>query len=116
METRFNESHGQFSPDGKWMVYVSEESGQSEIYIQPFPKTGAKWPVSTTGGRMPRWGADGRELFYVAPDRKLMRVPITTTPEVEIGVPQPLFVTRIKLILSSFQYDVAEDSQRFLKR
>ena len=63
---------------------------------------------------MPRWGADGRELFYVALDQKLVRVQITTTPEVEIGVPQPLFVTRIKLILSSFQYDVAEDSQRFL--
>jgi serine/threonine protein kinase len=115
METRFNESHGQFSPDGKWMVYVSEESGQSEIYIQPFPKTGAKWPVSTTGGRMPRWGADGRELFYVALDQRLVRVQIATTPEVEIGVPQPLFVTRIKFFAGALpQYDVAEDSQSFL--
>ena len=114
-ETPFNESHGQFSPDGKWMVYVSDESGQDEIYIQPFPATGAKWSVSTTGGRMPRWGADGRELFYIAPDRKLVRVQITTTPEVEIGVPQPLFVTRIKFLLGLLpQYDVAEDSQSFL--
>jgi serine/threonine protein kinase len=117
IETPFDETDGQFSPDGKWVVYRSNESGQSEIYIQPFPVTGAKWPVSTNGGQMPRWGGDGRELFYIALDRKLMRVPITTGPEIEIGVPQPLFVTQIKSgdqVGLLPQYDVADDSQRFL--
>ncbi len=114
LETPFHELQGQFSPDGKWMVYVSDESGQSEIYIQPFPGPGAKWRVSTKGGRMPRWGPDGRELFYLAPDQKLMKVDIKMAPEVEIGEPQSLFLTRTKMFTGLAQYDVSADGQRFL--
>jgi Tol biopolymer transport system component len=117
--TPFHEQHGQFSPDGKWMVYVSDGSGQPEIYVQPFPGPGPKWLVSTSGGLMPRWGPDGRELFYVALDQKLMKVDISMIPEVEIGVPQSLFVTRTKRtgrigLFEPAQYDVSADGQRFL--
>ena len=114
LATPFNEHTGQFSPDGKWVVYVSDESGQPEIYIQPFPGPGAKWRVSTNGGEMPMWGPDGRELFYLGPERSLMRVDIKMAPEVEIGVPQSLFVTPIKFLTGSAQYDVSADGQRFL--
>ena len=115
LATTFNEGQGQFSPDGKWMVYGSDESGQPEIYVQPFPGAGAKWRVSTKGGQMPRWGPDGRELFYLATDHKLMRVDIKTAPEVQIGEPQSLFLTRLKLLtLGTIQYDVSADGQRFL--
>ena len=115
LATTFNEQEGQFSPDGKWLVYVSDESGQPEIYVQPFPGPGAKWRVSTKGGGMPRWGPDGRELFYLATDQKLMRVDIKMAPEVEIGEPQSLFLTRIKVLgLGPTQYDVSADGQRFL--
>ena len=115
LATPFTEYQGQFSPDGKWMVYVSDESGQPEIYVQSFPGPGAKWRISTKGGRMPRWGPDGRELFYVATDQKLMRVDIKMAPEVEIGEPQSLFLTRLKLLgVGPTQYDVSADGQRFL--
>jgi len=115
LETPFNEQAGQFSPDGKWMVYVSDESGQPEIYVQPFPGPGPKWLVSTSGGFMPRWGSDGQELFYVALDQKLMKVDIKMAPEVEIGEPLSLFLTRLKLFgLGATQYDVSADGQRFL--
>ena len=119
LETPFNEELGQFSPDGKWMVYVSDESDQPEIYVQPFPGPGPKWLVSTSGGLMPRWGLDGRELFYLALDQTLMKVDMSMIPEVEIGVPQSLFVTRTKGTsqtgrLSPTQYDVSADGQRFL--
>ena len=114
LATPFNEEEGQFSPDGKWMVYVSDESGQPEIYVQPFPGPGAKWRVSTKGGTQPRWGADGRELFYLATDQKLMRVDLKMAPEVEIGEPQSLFLTRTKLLAGPAQYDVSADGQRFL--
>ena len=114
LATPFNEQAGQFSPDGKWLVYVSDESGQREIYVQPFPGPGAKWRVSTKGGRMPRWGPDGRELFYLATDQKLMKVDMKMAPEVEIGEPQSLFLTRIKIAGPVGQYDVSADGQRFL--
>ena len=115
LATPFNEEEGQFSPDGKWMVYISDESGQDEIYVQPFPGPGAKWRISTKGGGMPRWGPDGRELFYLATDQRLMRVDIKMAPEVEIGEPQSLFLTRLKWLgMGPTQYDVSADGQRFL--
>ena len=113
--TPFRESDGRFSPDGKWMVYVSDESGQPEIYVQPFPGPGGKLRVSTSGGSMPSWSHDGRELFFIAPDKSLMRAGIKHGPELEIEVPQPLFVTQIKHKLDyPLQYDVSPDGQRFL--
>ena len=74
--TPFDERSPRFSPDGRWLAYVSDESGRDEVYVQPFPGPGAKWLVSTDGGREPVWGRDGRELFYRAGDL-MMAVPLT---------------------------------------
>jgi Tol biopolymer transport system component len=76
VQTRFNEEGAQVSPDGQWLAYESDESGRSEIYLQPFPGPGGTFQVSNDGGRLVRWRADGRELFYRSPDGQLMAVPI----------------------------------------
>ncbi len=113
--TPFRESDGRFSPDGNWMAYVSDESGQPEIYVQPFPGPGGKLRVSTSGGSMPNWSHDGRELFFIAPDDGLMKSGIKRRPELDFEIPQVLFVTQIKHLFSDFnQYDVSPDGQRFL--
>jgi eukaryotic-like serine/threonine-protein kinase len=65
LQTEFSEEHPQFSPDGRWLTYTSNESGRPEIYIQSFPPSGGKWRVSTHGGAHPRWRGDGKELFYL---------------------------------------------------
>jgi Tol biopolymer transport system component len=121
--TRFDEREGQFSPDGHWVAYVSNEGGIDEIYVQPFPGPGAKMQASTNGGVDPRWGRDGRELFYVAPDGKLMAVATHIEPNgpaLNPGPPIPLFQTRLATganITVGFnarpQYAVAPDG-RFL--
>ena len=107
-----------FSPDGRWIAYQSNESGRYEIYIRPFPGPGRQWPVSTAGGAQPRWRNDGKELYWIAPDAKLMAAPITVTGNaIETGAPAALFQTRIYLAGSDQpmrgQYNVASDG-RFL--
>ncbi len=124
VQTAFDETQGQFSPDGHWLAYTSNESGRDEIYVRPFPESGGKWQVSTAGGSQPRWRPDGKELFYVAADGHLMAVPIRATPDgraVDAGTPLALFPTRLAsgtaISLSGFQsralYAVARDG-RFL--
>jgi Tol biopolymer transport system component len=123
VRTNADEREGQFSPpDGRWVAYVSNETGIDEVYIQPFPGPGAKRQASTNGGVDPRWGRDGRELFYVAPDGKLMAVPIHVEPDraLNLGPPVALFSTRLatgaNVTAGSFtrpQYAVAPDG-RFL--
>ena len=108
----FADADGQFAPTGgppRWMAYGSNESGDVEIYIQEIPARGAKYQVSSGGGGLPRWRADGRELFYLTPDAKLMAVPITLTPRVEIGTPREVFTNAV---LSA--YVPSRDGQRFL--
>jgi Tol biopolymer transport system component len=98
VQTRFDEIEGQFSPDGRWLAFASNESGRYEIYVRPFPESGDKWQVSTAGGTQPRWRQDGRELFYVAPDNRLMAVPIRVASDahsVDVGAPVALFPTRL---------------------
>ena len=68
VKTTFSVSHGQFSPDARWVTYSSNESGKWEVFVAPFPGPGGKWQVSTAGGFEPRWRRDGKELFYIAPD------------------------------------------------
>jgi serine/threonine-protein kinase len=68
----YDETEAAFSPDGRWVAYASNESGRYEVYVRPFPGPGGKWPISTEGGFFPTWSRKGRELFYEAPDRKLM--------------------------------------------
>jgi Tol biopolymer transport system component len=117
-QSTFNERDGQFSPDVKWIAYASDESGRSEVYVQPFPGPGDKIQVSTAGGAQVRWRADGNELFYVALDARLMAVPMQrpSTGLIVAGRPVPLFATHIggALLPIPTQYVVARDGQRFL--
>ncbi len=119
LATEFNEAHSQFSPDGKWVAYASDETGRPEVYVQSFPiVTGTKRQISTAGGDQPTWRRDQKELFYLASDGRLMSVPVTMTAGFEPGVPTPLFQTHFGYnpIASSerSQYTVTADGQRFL--
>jgi eukaryotic-like serine/threonine-protein kinase len=123
LSTEFNNAEGGFSPDGHWVAYVSDESGRYEIYVRTFSPnstaevsdTGGKWLISTNGGNQPRWGGDGKELYYLAPDRKLMAVEIATNPVFRAGAPKALFQTPpsgTSTIESS--WDLTPDGKRFL--
>ncbi len=114
MQTPFGETNGRFSPDGKWIAYESNESGPGQIYVQGFP-TGGKTQVSTLGGFQPRWRGDGKELFYIGPDKKLMAVEIKVDANgIQAGAPRSLFDLRIGNLPGSPYYDVTHDGQRFL--
>ncbi|MEP6918761.1 MAG: protein kinase, partial [Acidobacteriota bacterium] len=119
LRTAASEVWGQFSPDGRWVAYQSNESGRYEIYVRRFAGQSGTVPISTTGGVYPRWSRDGKELYYIAPDAKLMAVPIRTTAAmVEAGAPTMLFQTRrvgggANVIGRGHQYDVTRDG-RFL--
>lgn len=96
---------------------MSNDSPRSQVYVQPFPRSGGKWLVSSEGGSQPRWRGDGKELFYIAPDRRLISVEIRATPRFEATVPKPLFQTRILSILPTnahHHYAVSADGKRFL--
>ena len=109
-----NESQGQFSPDGKWMAYVSDESGTDEIYVASLPTPGGLRLVSTGGGNRPRWRRDGQELFYIASDHKLMAVSVKTGATFAAGTPRALFETKVPNLVLSQSYSVSADGQRFL--
>jgi hypothetical protein len=117
VNTSFEERQGQFSPDGRWVAYQSNESGRFEIYVRPFPKSDGQWQISAGGGVSPRWRRDGKELFYIAPDGRLMAAPVAIGRDsFEPGTPVALFPTRIVgggVSLFAAQYDVAPDG-RFL--
>jgi len=109
-----DEMHGNFSPDGHLVAYTSNESGRFEIYVETLPRSDRKWPVSTHGGYEPRWRADGREIYYLSEDRKLMTVAVGPGPS--FGIPEPLFQTRVSGHVSANRthYAAARDGQRFL--
>ena len=104
LHTEFNESQGQFSPDGRWMAYVSDQSGSSQIYVQSFPELTGNWQISIDGGSRPRWRRDGKELFYVAPDGKLMAVTVKTGAIVEAEAPRALFETTLPAVAQRQTY------------
>jgi serine/threonine protein kinase len=111
LRSAFNKTEARFSPDGRWMSYVSDESGASQVYVQSFPEPGVRSQVSVAGGAQPRWRRDGKELFYVSTDRTLMAVTVRTTPTaLEAGAPVALF----DLPNERSRYDVSADGQRFL--
>jgi hypothetical protein len=112
------ETEGQFSPDGRWVAFVSNESGRLEVYLQAFPAGTGRTQLSTAGGTQVRWGPDGREIFYIAPDGKLMAVALkVTATSVQPSAPSVLFqtylATGINVIGNKPQYAVARDG-RFL--
>jgi len=109
--------NGQFSPDGKWVTYASNETGKWEIYVTTFPEPRGKWQVSTGGGEQPRWRGDGKELFYLSSDYKMMAAPVTIGTNFDAGTPVALFQTTPRQPVSTndqFAYDVSRDGQRFL--
>jgi dipeptidyl aminopeptidase/acylaminoacyl peptidase len=115
LATPFNEDHPQFSPDGHWLAYYSDESGRDEVYIQRFPKLGDKVAVSSGGGSQPRWRRDGKELFFVTLDGRLMAAPVKMSDgRLEVGEPKPLFRMPLRLAPNQYTYDVSADGQRFL--
>jgi eukaryotic-like serine/threonine-protein kinase len=116
LQTRFDELFAQFSPDGKWMAYVSNESGQTQVYVQSIPAGGAKWQVSAAGGTQPRWRRDGKELFYLSTDHKLTAVPVRVGSSFEAGRPEVLFEVQSAsdTIIGRWTYQPAADGKRFL--
>ena len=115
LQTPFDESASVFSPDGRWLAYVSHESGRGEIYVQPFPGPGGKWQISTEGGQEPVWARSG-ELFYRSlGGQKMMAVEITTEPVFSAGTPQLVFEGSYQPSLGRIaMYDVTRDGQRFV--
>ena len=118
-QTQATEDQGQFSPDGHWVAYTSNESGQSEIYVIPFPPSpnGGRWVVSRAGGVMPRWRRDGKELFFISPDWKMMAVDVSTKPTFQSGAPRALFDTEMVdtgIRTGPMSWDIAADGKRFL--
>jgi Tol biopolymer transport system component len=113
--SEFTKVAGRFSPDGRWIAYHSGESGRPEIYVRPFPGPGAVSQISAEGGVGPRWAPNGKELFYIAPDGKLMAAPITFQGNTLLpGTPVALFQTRIVgggTNGARAQYDIAPDGR-----
>jgi Tol biopolymer transport system component len=113
VETEHDEREGQFSPDVKWFAYDSSESGRREVWVQPFPPTGSRWQVSTSGGFSPRWSRDGKELFFIAANGTLTAVPVSGSKAIEFGAATPLFQTTFRDAAYG-NYAVAPDGKRFL--
>ena len=117
LETPFDEGQPAISPDGRWVAYLSPESGRQEIYVRPFPGPGGKWQISTEGGVAPVWARNGRELFYASsPTGQLMAVDITTEPTFQAGTPRVVLEEGFRLVAGTqgANYDVSPDGQRFL--
>lgn len=111
-DTVATEMFGQFSPSGNWIAYESNEQQRTEVFVAPFPPTGAKWLVSTAGGAFPRWRGDGKEIFFLT-SGKLMTAPVAVTAAgIRIGEPQPLFDFRAGR--TGYPYAVSKDGKRFL--
>ena len=106
-----------WSPDGRFVAYVSDENGGRQVFVQTYPDaTAGKWPVSKMGSGYPRWSSDGRELFYIDPDDFLVASPITVKgSQLEIGAPARLFEMRTGFRGSAgYPYDVGRDGRHFV--
>jgi Tol biopolymer transport system component len=113
LTTPFRELHGRFSPDGRWVAYLSSESGHSEIYVTSFPGHAGKQQISNTGGSQPRWRADGKELFFVSGSGVLMSAEVAIQGNaVEVGAVRALGIPVVEG--RGWMYDVSADGQRFL--
>jgi Tol biopolymer transport system component len=114
LQTQSNEVDAQFSPDGRWVAYVSDESGTNQVYIAPFPSAGGKWQVSRNGGTEPRWRGDGKEIFFLSLENKLMTVLLNARDStLEVGNAVALFEVQ-PANPPGYHYDVTRDGKRFL--
>jgi eukaryotic-like serine/threonine-protein kinase len=114
LATEADEAEAGFSPDGKWIVYQSDQSGRYEIYVRPFPGAGTQWQISTDGGVHPVWRADQKEILYESPDGKLLSVDVSVSAgDFESGTPKVLFQMRAK-IAPNRNFDVSPDGQQIL--
>jgi dipeptidyl aminopeptidase/acylaminoacyl peptidase len=116
LRTAFNEYQGVLSPDGRFLAYVSEETGVPEVYVQSFPNGEQRVQVSSGGGSEPQWRDDGQELFFLRADRMMMTVSVSLRPQFKAAEPAPLFQTRVPIAANPYRghYDVSADGQRFL--
>ena len=118
VQTPAEEWGSAFSPDGRFIAYVSDESGRSEVFVRTFPSSASKWQVSSGGGASPMWRRDGKEVFYLAPDRSVVAVPIALTQGgLTSGTPKPLFRNaglRLATIAGNTPFGVSADGRRFL--
>lgn len=120
LRTQFNERNGEISPDGRWMAYQSNESGQDQIFVRPFPDVDAgRWQISTAGGTRPLWSRDGRELFYLTEGGSVMAVAVQLRPTFSAGSPKtllegPYFAGGGPFGGNDRTYDVSPDGKRFL--
>ena len=125
LQSEFDEFHGQLSPNSHWMAFTSNRSGPREVYVRPFPAGEGEYTISIAGGQMPRWRGDGKELFFVTADGKMMAVSIKTGPPAVKGAAQPPFEAGTPTALFDapmvnartdmlFEYDVTADGKRFL--
>ncbi|HYM60651.1 MAG TPA: protein kinase [Thermoanaerobaculia bacterium] len=112
--TQFDEDQGRFSPDGRWIAYVSDENGRDEVYVQSLSSAHTRWQVSTNGGDMPQWRRDGKELFFYAPDGNIVSVSVRATPQgLTFGAPIPLFNVRLRWGVNA-GFCVTADGQQFI--
>jgi serine/threonine protein kinase len=115
VSTRFTEGSAQFSPDGRWVAYSSNETGRTEVYVAPFQRAGPRTPISTDGGGSPRWRRDGQELFYLRGDNTLVGVAIKlSASSIEVGTATPLFNAPMRPV--SMPYDVTSDGRFIVNR
>jgi len=114
LTTEFSERQPRLSPDGRWLAYVSDESGRFEVYVRRFPVTEEKWQVSTRGGIWPYWKGDGKEIYYIGLDAILMAAPVSAGQTFSVGPPESLFQTRLRVWTVARQYAASRDGQRFL--
>jgi hypothetical protein len=116
LSTKFNEVQPRFAPNMRFIAYASDETGAFEVYVRPYPTGKAQWRVSTAGGMQPEWRRDGRELFFLGAEGKLMAVPVSIDGDFRGGVPHPLFNVDVAPPTQPYQtqYAVTADGQRFL--
>jgi serine/threonine-protein kinase len=115
LATEFDELNPKFAPDGRWLAYVSNESGRDEVYVRPFPGPGGRWQISTEGGTEPLWSHDGRELFYRSEDAELVSAEVTIGESFSVGTRTVLFsVVGYNADRNHTMYDISPDDQSFL--
>jgi len=115
LQTPFGEREGRFSPDGRWIAYTSDDQGRSEVYVQTYPTSGGKWQISTSGGQQSWWRSDGKELYYLSNDGKLMAVEVKPGGSFEAGAPRALFdLAPARALGGASSYAVTAAGERFL--